>query len=530
MALELENIAKSLFEKIRARFAGISVGDKEAKTATDPGEARFFNFDYVDALGNNFGNVTISLVDESSLKIYFGKNLSADLDETQKAEWYDFLRDMRMFAKRNLLSFDTRDISRSNLNIKDLQQLAQVERPKDANDTSVTESRLHGTAKTSYDTIAPGVRLIVRHSAPIDDTIHGARSRKIHKIYIEDPEGQRFMSPFTHVGGARALGRHVAQGGQINDEFGSHISDLVQELSKLSKFLRGSRNKTFEDGEANEMVAAAKERYRNVHGILGRIKGARGYEFYKEQWTPGAVTEDDFDQDAVRSKFMTKKFDERMEDGLPYAHRAYKSMQKEFAESLDQIAEGTWAMPDNDLAVQHLQELMADVLPAGIDGADAIGALYDILGDDTLFDRIYDASRGSPEMDVRPIIYDFLKSNMPSVFEKVKANMENGGGEEQAAPEQAASAPAPQEQQPQQESREYYSVESDSPPFYIHATQDLRLAEKHLEEARNRGQTDAVIYEVRVINGKKVKNKTGVDKPVQESKEVAAIRRLAGLA
>lgn len=519
MALELENIAKSLFEKIRARFSGISVGDNEAKTASDPGQARFFNFDYVDALGNNFGNVTISLVDENSLKIYFGKNLSADLDETQKAEWYDFLRDIRMFAKRNLLSFDTRDISRSNLNIKDLQQLAQVERPKDANDTSVTESKLYGTAKTSYDTIAPGVRLIVRHSNPIDDTIHGARSRKIHKIYIEDPEGQRFMSPFTHIGGSRALGRHVAAGGQIGDDFGSHIQELVQELSKLNKFLRGTRNKTFEDGEANDIVNAAKERYRKVHGILGKLRGPKGYKIYKEQWNPGAEQGDE-DTSALREKFTVKKFDDRLEDGLPYAQRAYRSMQQEFAESLDQIAEGTWAMPDNDLAIQHLQELMADVLPAGIDGTDATGALYDILGDDQLFDRIYDASRGSPEMDVRPIIYDFLKTNMPSVFEKVRANMENGGEQEQAAP-------APE---PQQESKEYYSVESNSPPFYIHATDDLELAEKHLEEARNRGQTDAVIYEVRVINGKKVKNKTGVDKPVQESKEVAAIRRLAGLA
>lgn len=456
MSVEIEGVAKSLFEKIRARFEDVSVGDQEAKAATDPGQARFFNFDYVDALGNNFGNVTISLIDEQSLKIYFGKNMSADLDEQQKTEWYDFLRDIRMFAKRNLLSFDTRDISRSNLNIKDLQQLSAAEKPATSNEVSaVAESKLYGTAKTSYDTIAPGVRLIIRHSGAVDETIHGARSRKIHKIYIEDGEGQRFMSPFTHVGGSRALARHIAHGGQINDDFAGHVKGLVEELGKLKNFIRGSRNKTFEDGEANEIVNAAKERYRNIHGILGKIKGVRGYQYYKEQWAPEAI-QDDVDTESLRNKFTTRKFDDRMEEGLPYAHRAYKSMQKDFKqfeESMDQIAEGTWAVPDNDISVGHLQELMADVLPAGVDGTDATGALYDILGDDQLFDRIYDASRGSPEMDVRPIIYDWLKANMPSVFEKVKVSMEQPGGgsapvDARAMRSQQEEPPAPEEQAP----------------------------------------------------------------------------------
>ena len=562
MSKELDGVAKSLFEKIRARFEGVSVGDEEAKVATDPGKARFFNFDYVDAMGNNFGNVTISLIDEQSLKIYFGKNLSADLDDSQKKEWYDFLRDIRMFAKRNLLSFDTRDISRSNLNIKDLQQLSAAEKPATSND--VTESRLYGTAKTSYDTIAPGVRLVIRHSGNIDDTIHGARSRKIHKIYIEDPEGQRLKSPFTHVGGARALARHVAHGGQVNDEFAGHITGLVDELSKLKNFIRGSRNKTFEDGEAGEIVSAAKERYRNIHGILGRIKGVRGYQYYKEQWNPSDTLQDDFDADAVRSKFTVKKFDERMEDGLPYAHKAYRSMQQEFVESMDQIAEGTWAVPDNDIAIKHLQELMSDVLPAGIDGTDATGALYDILGDDDLYDRIYDASRGSPEMDVRPIVYDWLKSNMPGVFQKVQASMENGGvGEEEPAPpQQEEPAPAPEPQEPAQEEpnaaqqqpqksapgtesiarkgtalNEYYSVESDSPPFYIHSTRYIDSAKKYLQKAQERGQSDAKIYEISIVDGKKVKkplteirtNTNATKTIIKESTQLDDICRLAGL-
>ena len=44
---ELENISVSLFEKIRARFDNISLGDNKANRTSDPESARFFNFNYV---------------------------------------------------------------------------------------------------------------------------------------------------------------------------------------------------------------------------------------------------------------------------------------------------------------------------------------------------------------------------------------------------------------------------------------------------------------------------------------------------
>lgn len=437
MSLEIESIAEALFEKIRARFDKVSVGGEDTKSTTDPAKARFFNFNFTDKEGHSFGNVTISLIDEHSLKIYFGKNLSSDLNEEQKAEWYDFLRDMRMFAKRNLLSFDTRDISRSNLNLKDLKQIANTEAPATVNDVTMSESKLYGSTKTSYEKIAPGTRLIIRHSSPVDETIHGARSRKIQSVYIEDAEGQRFKSPFTHLGGARALGRHIAHGGQVGDDFGNHIVELVQEMGKIRKFIQGSRNKTFEDTEANDMVGVAKDRYRTVHQILGKLKNPRGYKFYKEGWKPSTTLQDDIDLEALRGKFVQKDFDNRLEDALPHVYAAYHAVKdttpavaphiQEFQKDLDKIEEGTWELPDDDLKIKKLQELMSDVLPAGIDGTDATGMLYDIIGDDNLFDRIYDISQGSPETDVRPTIYDWLQTNMPDVFEKVRANMESGG-------------------------------------------------------------------------------------------------------
>jgi len=569
-----DTIAASLFEKIRNQFEKIAILDEKGKAPDTPNQARAFNFDYVDSLGNNFGSIHVSLSDrDHNLKIIYGKNLSANLDDDQKKEWYSFLRDLRLFAMRNRLKFDVRDISRSSLHVKDLQQLSAENQPDNISDESVTESRLYGrSGKTSYENIAPGTKLIIRHSDTVDETIHGARSRKIHAVYVEDAEGQRFKSPFTHLGGARVLGRHIAHGGTMNDEFAEHVIDLVQEMGKIRKFIQGTKNKTFEDNEANGMIEAAKDRHKTLHQTLHKLKGTRGYHSYKEDWKPAKSLQDDIDHEALRAKFTQSNFDNRLEDALPHVYRAYHNMQKnaaqpvaapapemrQFESHMDSIAEGTWAVPDSDLAVQHLQELMADVLVAGVDGANATSALYDLIGDDQLFDDIYKASQGSPEMDVRPIIFDWLKLNMPNVGTKIEANMEQGGVKDTAEPavdpdtpidpQTGKEAPAPEEaeeeQPPPNESRnntgkminEYYTVESDSAPFFIHSTKFLDSARRQLANAKAKGNVGAAIYEVHFVEGHKVRTKLKEaqkapkqSQNITESTQLSDIRRLAGL-
>ena len=138
---EINKIAESLFEKIRDRFEDVSLGDDKAKATQDPEKARFFNFDYV-LEDHNHGNITISIIDEMSLKVYFSKNISHDLDPEHKKEWYSFLRELREFAKRNLLSFEPRDITRSTLKHRDLQQQSKADSTYDK-DEVVKIGRAH---------------------------------------------------------------------------------------------------------------------------------------------------------------------------------------------------------------------------------------------------------------------------------------------------------------------------------------------------------------------------------------------------
>jgi hypothetical protein len=438
MALNISTIATALFEKIRNRFEDVSVGDADAKATVDPSKARFFNFDYVDSNGNKFGNVTLSLIDEYSIKVYYGTNLSANLDSTQKDNWYEFLQDLRKFAQRNMIGFDARDISRSNLNIKDLKQMISINKPEDTDNKSVvdsvTESKLYGTTKTSFKEVASGTKLIIRHSGHVDETKHGARSRQIESIHIEDVEGQRFKMPFKHIGGSCAIARHVSNGGQLHDDFGKHIFDLVTEMTNIRKFVQKTKRKTFEDLEAVGMVKTAIDQYKNLHNLVHKLGGKRGYDVYKESWKPVETLQDDINLEELKQKFMQKSFPEGIEDALPLVYRKYTNMKKEqlspkldadmknFEESLEAVLEGTWALPEDDDSIKKLQELMSDPLLAGIDGMDATGQLYSIIGDDELFDRIHDAADSSPDVDVRPIVLGWLETHLPSIYTQVNAN------------------------------------------------------------------------------------------------------------
>lgn len=418
---EVDKISEDLFDKIRSRFENVSVGDDKAQATSDPSKARFFNFDYVSKDGENFGNITVSLIDENSLKIYFSKNITAELDEVQKKEWFDFLRGMKDFAKRNLLTFDTRDINRSNLEIRDLKQLSKTDGTLEKHDVSVTESRLFGSSRSSYQTVGP-VRLIVRHSDHIDENVRGARTRNIEAIFVETHLGERFLMPFKKLTPARAMAQHISHGGSMGDELGQSITTMVKEMADLSVFVRSMRNRTFEDAETTGMVEASTERYYELNQRLHHMRGPRGYQAFAENFKPDTtILEDEYDVDSLRERFVKKIFDDRLSEALPHVYRAYRNKQMalennymaEFENWTKNLAEGTWATPDQDREQEELRKLMEKPLRAGVNGEDATNALYNIIGSDSLFDEIYEASKSDegPETDVRPLVVEWLRSH-----------------------------------------------------------------------------------------------------------------------
>ena len=420
---EINKIAESLFEKIRDRFEDVSLGDENAKATQDPQKARFFNFDYsVD--GKNHGNITFSIIDETSLKVYFSKNISQDLDEEEKTKWYSFLRELREFARRNLLSFEPRDITRSTLKHRDIQQQSKADSTYDK-DEIVSESRMYGTLNRSYESFGP-VRIKLAHTKPIMDEAHGARSRNIAAVFVENDQGERFRLPFTNLTGARAMARHVSAGGVPTDELGTHITEMVNEMSTLRPFVRGMARRTFEDTVTKEMVESAFGYHALLKNTLKKIKGKRGYTEYKESFKP-ALNEQDADVEGLKELFVKKTLDERIEQALPLVQKAYNIMKEnnnpyaqQFENWASTVAEGSWALPNSEDEVSQLIELLSEPLPVGVDAQNATNALYHILGDDRLFDRLGELAEVDPNEDARDVVLAWLQDNLPHIYQQIE--------------------------------------------------------------------------------------------------------------
>lgn len=432
MSKEIESVASALFDKIRSRFTNVTLGDEKAKACSDPSVARFFNLTYTGQDGAEFGNVTISLIDETSLKVYYGQNISGEMDREQRKEWYEFLRNLRNFAKRNLLTFDTRDINKSNLDLQDIKQQSKADNVFSTDEIAVTESRLYGTTRNSYADMGE-CRLLIKHDGLVSDEKHGDRARRIREIFIEKSNGERLLCPTKNLHAARALAQHVSHGGNMYDECATHILDIVNEMAAMQHFVRSTKTRQFEDKETAEMTRAAVHHYDSLKRTLRQMRGARGYRSYFETFSPAENPLENIDVDALRERFVKKVYDDRFNDALPYVYRAYKQqkstpkdLDKELEEWADDVTESTWTRPDNTDKVTALRELLKSPVHVGIDGIDAQSKVEPIIGDDDLNDEIYALSQSQgPDADATPLIKKWLIQYMPGLLNDLEVGKKN---------------------------------------------------------------------------------------------------------
>ena len=224
----LDLISEELFNKIRGRFPSVTIGDAQGNVTNVPKDARYFDFDYKEG-DESLGKVSISLTDDA-VEVMYADNFVGEQDELTQAGWYDFLKELRQFSKKRLLKFDTRNINKSNLDRRYYAFLAT-----NRGDNTMSESKMYGTNKHSYQNV-DSARIVIKHTESVNPELGKARTRNIGKIYIESADGERFLYPYKHLTGARAMARHVAEGGKPFDDFGTHIVGLSEEMNKLRKF------------------------------------------------------------------------------------------------------------------------------------------------------------------------------------------------------------------------------------------------------------------------------------------------------
>jgi hypothetical protein len=360
-------------------------------------------------------------------------------------------------------------------------------------------------------------RLIIKHNqAVMDENQPGARTRHIGALFVENQDGERFKYPFIHLAGARAMQRHVANGGVPYDDIGKSIIGMSEEIAQLKSFGNYVVRNDLMNSDTNSVVERSTTYLNQLREQIKALSKQSHYEAYKENFQ--AYDSEEIPQDVVedfKEKFTVKSFKEDIASVFPVLYRLMKEeniigyddivamTQEEIANEDLEVSEEaydpfeqfeSWVMALGEesaitsedpeaqaTAVQGLQELVGQPFPAGVDGTNAIESLKGIIEDPELYKRIKAQATEDAEADMRPQIQAWLELNAPEALEQLDfgdmvTEPEAAQGGDQTAPEEEpvavdpAAAAAPVEEPVPQESS--YSDPNTNPQSKDYGTGD----------------------------------------------------------
>jgi len=472
----IQIISQDVFDKVRSRFSNLEMGDETGAVTIDPAAARFFDFDFIHE-GNNLGRVSISLNDLGSLKVYYSQGITENQDTPVKQTWYDFLKEMRFFAMRRLLRFDTRDIAKNNLDRNDFQHLAATQGPKEEEPmNTVNESRWnHKSSRKTSRAVQGRTEVIVRHHKPVDEDFAGSRSQRknIKAIFIQNRDGERFKYPFIHPAGAFAMAQHVDHGGIPHDPAGRAIIKMSEEIAQLGEFQRKVQHQTLHD-DATGITERAVGRLTELKNKIAAIGKRQYYENWLSEFNEQEQLDDDMAElDAVtmedyKSKFTQKNFQEELTQFFPLIHRIMsekieledlvseddiddfddedtpvkEGIFREFEEWADATEKGELT-DDQVEALKQALEQLPEPLQLGPDGETAINFFSELgLDNEELNQNFEDEARIDSEADpMEDVFIPWAKENQPGLLDKLGINYTDAEGE---SPEPVTAAGAEQ--------------------------------------------------------------------------------------
>ena len=481
MELNLETTAEELFGKLRTQFPQIQLGDANNTVTDVPKDARFFEFDFVKK-GQNLGTVTVDISEDDGLVVIYSNDIADQGSSGITQHWYNFLKELREFAKQHRMKFSARDTTKSNLDKRDYNYLANKH-----GEAAMSESKLWGTSKTSFQDMGEA-KLIVKHTKPVNYDLPAGRTMHIDSIYVENADGERFKYPYKHLNGARALATHVAHGGNSYDPIGRHIIGLSEELNKLRMF-KGYVDRNEMVSEAmGEITSKVYERIDQVKKEIHSLQNVNYYKSFAESWTdpeevliPEDVVNDWVDRLTIRS------FNEELKNVFPYIFKLVgenvnpvkeilpsdlftdieEETQYDPVKEIDELANYESYLnqivgESNDLfsnnpdaqsvALQKLNDLMAQELPGGADGTNVIQSLKGVIDDPELANALKAVSSINPEGDVRDLILQYLQAkdeeNGTDLSTQIQISQTPAPAEPAPEAEPAAAAPAEPEPAP----------------------------------------------------------------------------------
>lgn len=284
MSINIKNVARSILQIMRGHGLNVQMFLFSLRPTINIEDARWF---YVDDMG-----IMVYISDDKGkpeLKIMLSQALGS-------GKMKDMYLSLRELAKNFNLSPTVR-IFGKHLEPKDFESTVASSR--------VSESAF-GSTKTSYHP-QPQAKVILRHTKPVVEEKPGARSRNIKQIFIDNNQGERFKFDIPYLTAARAMARHVNDGGAPYDEKGRVIYDLAVERQDLRRLVSYARKNQLMDGLDEELGLA-----------FGRIDEI-GY-MLKKFYRNGGEMENTIPtiepSESSKIKFTVEEFDESLLPGL----------------------------------------------------------------------------------------------------------------------------------------------------------------------------------------------------------------------
>lgn len=324
--IDAGEVSKSVFSALKGFGYNIKMYTEEGAETLNPEDAKsFFSMD---------PNLMVD-VDEETTRVNLHKNEEIELSVIEP-----LLDRLKNIAHTNFYDFDIKNYGKE-IAPKNYAYQAKVKKEENLMNNMVSESvisRLTGSRKTSSQAIGE-VRIVIKHNAEVDETKRGARTRNIQNIFIETAEG-RIKLPHKSLMGARAIARHIANGGVMEDAIGQHILESTEQFIKLKEFIRYAKANKLVNETSADVIATVRDSMKHISEKLKRFSGKKTY--FSEKDKCESVTQETLSEidDNLKDMFTVKIFSDKLNTVLPIVSNIVNS-RNSFLEKVEEASMGT---------------------------------------------------------------------------------------------------------------------------------------------------------------------------------------------